>query len=111
MTAIEERNFIQGLIDNEDYRERAAQITEPQDLIALASDMGITLVNDDAVSILNQVHEYLEKDELSDEALDLVSGGALSYLATCALFGAGAGAALAIGGLIIYGYGKKNKWW
>jgi len=91
ITAIDEQKFVQEFIDNEDFRVRVSQITEPSDLVALAAELDITLSKDDAKEVLEKAQNMYEDSELSDDALDMVSGGLLLSLSACIIIGCIAG--------------------
>ncbi len=98
MTDLEGRQFVEAMMNDSSFAQRAAEITTPEELITLAKEVGVIISAEDASLIMTQVAEK-RNGELTDEELENVSGG-LGYLATCAVFGGVAGVVF---GLIVVG--------
>lgn len=106
MTYNEGKQFVEALIDSEELANRASKITQPLELIELASEIGIDISEDDATDIMNQVMKGKTEAELSEDELELIGGG---YLLACAVLGGIFGVSCALLALTIYGVAKSME--
>lgn len=102
MTELQNKQFLNALQENEDYAIRVAQATQPEELVSLLEEIGITIPVQEAATYMAEAKAQLEATELTDEMLDHVNGGSLTiaYLLTCAAYGAAVGV---IAGLVVVG--------
>ena len=98
MTKQEGTKFVEAMMNDEAFAERAAAVATPEELISLAAEADVDISSEDANTIMEQV-TTARSGELSETDLENVSGG-LGYLATCAVFGGVAGVVF---GLIVVG--------
>lgn len=114
MSELEMSKLIEAVTEKEEYAERIVECKTPEELIELLKEVDISISEEEARDAIRIISEKLEKEELDEEDLELVSGGfwgIIPALKATALVLGGVGAAALIGGIaimVIYSRSKRK---
>ena len=113
MSEQEMNKLIMKVTENEEYAERIADSKTPDELTALLREMDITISEEEAKDAIAAISGKLDKTELDEEDLELVSGGfwgIIPALKVTAMVLGGVGAAALVTGvalLVMYSRSKR----